>query len=371
MIRVLIIDVLATHRVALTAILDGMAGIEVLGAVGDPSIARDKIKKLAPDLILLNIDQKGRQSQSTDWLRFLARLQRYSPIPTIAVATKSTDGAQLTIRALSLGAVDFIALPEEGDIQELAPEIISKVRAGHRSRRRSIPPIGDGASTWVPGPGVQAEKKVSVDEVLPLRRCTMGAGRDVICIGASTGGTQAIEYLLRRLPPTLPGIVIVEHMPKYFTGPYAARLNSLSALTVVEAEEGMVVKDGHALIGPGDQHVLLARRGQGYEIELRDGPRVTRHKPSVDVLFRSAANVAGAGGTGIILTGMGDDGARGLKDMRDAGAMTIAQDEASCIVFGMPKVAIELGGAVEIAALEDIPSRLIRRFTAPRSGSRR
>jgi two-component system chemotaxis response regulator CheB len=283
-----------------------------------------------------------------DGLDFLERLMRLRPMPVVMVSTLTERGSEVTLRALELGAIDYVSKPKVGissGLQEYADEIAEKIRTARVARvRRALPS---------PAPVLTA------DAVLAPVRSRIASTEKVIIVGASTGGTEAIKAFLAQMPPDCPGILIAQHMPEAFTRPFAERLNGLCRISVAEAVHGERVLPGHAYVAPGHSHLLLARSGANYVVELSQAPPVNRHRPSVDVLFRSAANCAGRNAIGVILTGMGKDGAAGMLEMKQAGATNFAQDEASCIVFGMPKEAIALGGVDEIVSLNDMAKRVL------------
>jgi two-component system chemotaxis response regulator CheB len=333
-IRVLIVDDSALVRQVLTQALGADPDIEVVGAAPDPYVARDRIKALDPDVLTLDVEMPR-----MDGLTFLAKLMRARPMPVIMVSSLTETGCATTLSALELGAVDFVTKPSVGRrdaLAELAAEIVAKVKAAASARvgPRHRPPAPAAAS----GPAA------------PMFRTTHA----VIVVGASTGGTEALRDVLGALPPAAPGIVVVQHMPERFTRAFAERLDKLCAVRVKEAEDGDRLLPGHALIAPGNHHLRVVRDGASVRARVTMEEPVNRHRPSVDVLFHSAASVLGANAVGVILTGMGDDGARGLLAMRQAGARTIAQDEASCVVFGMPRAAIELGAAEQVVPLARI-----------------
>ncbi len=350
-IRVLVIDDSALVRNLLTRILEKDPQIQVVGTAADPYIAREKIKKLRPDVLTLDVEMP-----KMDGITFLENLMRLHPMPVIMVSSYTEKGAEITLRALELGAIDFVSKPL-GDLanslETVSKEIIHKVRTASRANIRA-------AGHARPASPLSTEEKLSVDSILPKpnKQRTNGA-LPLIAIGASTGGTEAIKEVLLGLPEKMPAIVITQHIPPGFSTAFAKRMNRLSVLTVHEAEDAQPIIPGHVYIAPGSQHLLIVQDKQGYRCKLNDGPPVNRHKPAVDVLFRSVAQTAGRNATGILLTGMGDDGARSLLEMREAGARTIAQDEESSVVWGMPGAAIKRGAAEQVLALEKIPSALI------------
>jgi two-component system chemotaxis response regulator CheB len=299
-----------------------------------------------------------------DGLDFLERLMRLRPMPVVMVSTLTERGSDITFRALELGAVDFVSKPKMDiarGMEEYALEISDKIRAAAQSHvhaRKTVAPM-------------VVQEKLSADAILPSSVPGRFASTEkLIIIGASTGGTEAIKEVLTRLPADVPGILVTQHMPENFTKSFADRLNSLCKISVKEAEHNERILPGHAYIAPGHSHLLLKRSGANYMTELSQGPPVNRHRPSVDVLFRSAANVAGANAMGIILTGMGKDGAQGMVEMKRAGSFTIAQDEASCVVFGMPREAIALGGAAEVLPLQNVARRTLEYLASAGRGNR-
>ncbi|MEF3191310.1 MAG: chemotaxis response regulator protein-glutamate methylesterase [Campylobacterales bacterium] len=336
-IRVLIVDDSATARAVLKEILQSDPDIEVVGVAPDAYIARDKIVELRPDVICLDVEMPR-----MDGITFLRKLMHYMPTPVIMVSSLTQKGAQTTLDALSAGAVDFVAKPHSNIYDgkdQIAAELIEKIKVAARVR-------------------VKARERQIVSEPInytPLSETT----QKVVAIGASTGGTVALEELLVKLPPNAPGIVVVQHMPPTFTGPFAQRLNSLCKVEVKEARNGDFVGMGQVLIAPGDYHMVLRRSGARYYVEIGGGEKVSGHRPSVDVLFNSVAKIAGANAIGVILTGMGSDGAKGLLAMRKTGARTIGQDEASCVVYGMPKVAYEIGAVEFQLPLDLIPNKIL------------
>lgn len=340
-LKVLIVDDSALVRQLLTEILARDPAIEVVGAASDPYMARDKILRLGPDVLTLDVEMPR-----MDGLTFLEKLMRAHPMPVVMVSSLTERGCETTLRALELGAVDFVTKPKidvHTGTLDMAELIVAKVKAAARAR------VG---VTRKPGTPRQA--------VAMSSEALIKSTYKVIAIGASTGGTEALKEVLEPLPPDSPGIVMVQHMPEKFTASFAARLNSLSRIRVSEARDGDRILPGHALLAPGNFHMEVVRSGADYRVRVFQDPPVNHHRPSVDVLFRSCARFVGANAVAAILTGMGDDGARGMFAMRQAGARTVAQDEATCVVFGMPREAIALGGAEEVAPLERIPSILMR-----------
>ena len=337
-IRVLIVDDSAVVRQTLREVLSSDPEIEVIATAGDPFVAADRIAEQVPDVITLDIEMPR-----MDGLTFLKKIMSQHPIPVVICSSLADEGAQSTFKALEYGAVDIITKPRLGTKQFLEDSRISlceSVKAAAASRLRTLRPCHT------------VEPKLTADAILsPATHAMAETTEKVVVIGASTGGTEALKTVLEMLPPDTPGIVIVQHMPELFTRAFANRLDSLCAITVKEAETNDTVIRGRALIAPGNHHLLLKRSGARYYVEVKDGPLVCRHRPSVDVLFRSAARYAGQNAVGVILTGMGDDGARGMLEMKQAGATTFAQDEATCIVFGMPKEAIRLRGADRVVQI--------------------
>ncbi len=347
-IRVLIVDDSAVVRQVLTEQLAAIAGIEVIGAARDPLFARQLMAKQWPDVIVLDIEMPR-----MDGLTFLRQLMNERPTPVVICSTLAEAGSDIALQALSAGAVDIIAKPKLGlrqFLEESRTLLGDTIRAAAQARLDRRPVFG-------PSRGAAASVSLAADVVCSGERPPpVGTTERVVAIGTSTGGTQALEYILTRLPRTVPGIVIVQHMPAQFTAAFAARLNQLCAIEVREACDGERVLPGLALIAPGNAHLLLRRSGAQYRVEVKGGPLISRHRPSVNVLFRSTAQAAGPNAIGIIMTGMGDDGARGLLEMHQAGALTIAQDEQSCVVYGMPKEAVKLGAVDAVLTLEQLPA---------------
>ncbi|GAB5606258.1 protein-glutamate methylesterase/protein-glutamine glutaminase [Sideroxyarcus sp. TK5] len=349
-IRVLIVDDSAVVRQVLTAKLSADPAIEVIGAASDPVFALDRMNKDWPDVLVLDVEMPR-----MDGITFLKKIMAEHPTPVVICSTLTEKGAETTMQALSAGAVSIVTKPKVGlkhFLEDSSDNLVATVKAAARANLRQ-PSVNSCPLPVAP--------KLTADVVL-----SAGAGHAmaqtteaVVAIGTSTGGTQALEAVLTKLPRVSPGIVIVQHMPEKFTEAFANRLNSICQIEVREAKSGDRVVPGLALIAPGGKHMLLKRSGAQYHVDVVDGPLVNRHRPSVDVLFRSAAKCAGANALGVIMTGMGDDGARGLKEMREAGARTIAQDEATCVVYGMPKEAVKLDAADRIMPLGEIPHAIM------------
>ncbi|MBI3547074.1 MAG: chemotaxis response regulator protein-glutamate methylesterase [Gammaproteobacteria bacterium] len=338
-IKVLIIDDSALMRQIITAILHEDPDMHVVGTAANPLIAREKIKTLKPDVLTLDVEMPG-----MDGITFLEKLMRLHPLPVVMVSTHTEKGAATTLRALELGAVDFVTKPHGGLRDGIRPEVMEEIRAKVRAAA---------------GAHVRTVKPEEISALPPLSIRSLFCREGIIVMGASAGGTQAITEILTRLPPQTPGIAIVQHMPPKFTASFAERLNDHCQLEVREAKSGDRLKTGTVLIAPGGQQMALMRAGGGYAVRVYDDEPVNRHRPSVDVLFDSAARIVGAQALGIILTGMGSDGARGLRAMKNAGAYTIAQDEKSSVVFGMPEQAIRHGAACQVLSLERIPEYLM------------
>ncbi len=368
--RVVVVDDSALVRSLLGEIINRQGDMECVGAASDPLVAREMIRNLDPDVITLDVEMPR-----MDGIDFLSKLMRLRPMPVVMVSTLTERGAEVTLKALELGAVDFVAKPRIGvadGMRQLAQEITDKVRIAARarvSRLAAAPAPGAAAAgaissagtagTAPPAAGAAAGRTVQPDLAgsAPLGRIST---EKLIFIGASTGGTEATREVLTGLPADAPGVLITQHMPPGFTRSYAARLNGLCRIAVKEATDGERVLPGHAYIAPGGMHLSVERSGANYLARVRDGDPVNRHKPSVEVLFQSAARVAGRNAIGIMLTGMGADGAQAMKTMRDAGAYNVAQDEASCVVFGMPREAIAAGAVHEVLPLKQIAEHLMR-----------
>jgi two-component system chemotaxis response regulator CheB len=351
-LRVLIVDDSATVRQTLTTILEEDPEITVMGTAGDPFAAAQRIRKEVPDVITLDVEMPR-----MDGITFLRKLMAQHPIPVVMCSSLVEEGTQTLLQALDAGAVDIIQKPKVDIAEQLLEtkiQICDAVKAAAKARLRE-PRRG------APEP-LTPEKKLTADAMLPppVRHAMARTTETIICMGASTGGTQSLTDVLISLPAAAPGIVIVQHMPERFTTSFAKRLDSVCQMEVKEAADGDPVLRGRVLIAPGNFHTILERSGAKYYVSVKPGPLVSRHRPSVDVLFRSAANVAGSNAVGVIMTGMGDDGARGLAEMKQAGAFTIAQDEATSIVFGMPKEAIARGCVDRVVPLQNIAVEMLR-----------
>lgn len=356
-IRVLIVDDSAAVRQAVSDAIRSAPDLEVMATASDAYVAAERIRREVPDVIFLDIEMPR-----MDGLTFLRKIMAQRPIPVVICSGLTEAGSDLFMQALEAGAVDVITKPRVDTAHALADarmRICDVARAAAHARvgthRRAAKPVA-------------IEKKLSADAVIPLvpvRSKATPAADTIVALGASTGGTEALRVVLSTLPANCPGIVIVQHMPERFTAAFARRLDSLCAISVKEAEPGDLVTPGRALIAPGNRHMLVERLGKHYRVAVKDGPQVSRHRPSVDVLFRSVAQAAGSSALGVLMTGMGDDGARGLLEMRQAGAATLAQDEDSCIVFGMPGEAVELGAAEKVVPLSAIAGEILRLSSRP------
>ncbi len=351
-IRVLIIDDSASVRQMMTQILNSDPEIEVVGVAPDPYIAVERIRQNPPDVITLDIEMPR-----MDGLTFLDRIMSQHPIPTVICSTLTAAGSDLALQALERGAVDIITKPRVGTrefFEESRARICDTVKSAASARLRKL---------RINHSAVKIAPKLTADAVLDkpaARSPVIQTTEKVVVVGASTGGTEALREFLEAMPADCPGIVIVQHMPEKFTARFAERLNQLCRPTVKEAVSGDTVIRGQALIAPGNRHLLLTRSGARYYVEINDGPLVSRHRPSVNVLFRSAARSAGRNIVGVIMTGMGDDGSRGMLEMKEAGAVNLAQDEDSCVVFGMPAEAIKLGGVDRILPLDHLAPEVVR-----------
>jgi len=348
-IRVLVIDDSALIRKLLSEVINSEPDMEAIGAAADPLAAREMIRNMNPDVLTLDVEMP-----KMDGLNFLEKLMRLRPMPVVMVSTLTEKGSDVTFRALELGAVDFIAKPKidiATGLKQYGSEIANKIRIAMAARLKKLVP------------SVVTSSKTA-DVVLPSVANHVASTEKLIIVGASTGGTEAIKDFLVQLPPDSPGILITQHMPEAFTKSFADRLNNLCRISVVEARGGERILPGHAFVAPGHSHLLLKRSGANYMTELNQGELVSRHRPSVDVLFRSAANCAGKNAIGVILTGMGKDGAAGMLEMHKAGAYNFAQDEASCVVFGMPKEAIAAGGVDEVVPLRDMARSVLAKLAS-------
>ncbi len=347
-IRVLIVDDSAVVRQTLNDILSREPGIEVMSTASDAFIAAERIRREVPDVITLDIEMPG-----MDGITFLRKIMNQRPIPVVICSSLAGDGSETAMKALEYGAVEVIAKPRVGTkqfLEESRIRICDAVRAAHMARPRKV-----NRAIREVAPKLTADAVIARAEGAAAVETT----DKVIIVGASTGGTEAIRVFLEGLPDDAPGTVIVQHMPENFTASFARRLDGLCRMSVKEAKNNDTVMRGQALIAPGNYHTLLKRNGSRYYVEVREGPLVSRHRPSVDVLFRSAARYAGRNAVGVIMTGMGDDGAKGLLEMKEAGAFTVAQDEETCVVFGMPQEAIKLGAAQRVLPLETIAGTVL------------
>ncbi len=353
-IRVLIVDDSALMRQLLTQILSSDPEIEVVGAAADPVAARDKIRALRPDVLTLDVEMPKQ-----DGITFLSQLMASTPMPVVMVSSLTERGGEITLRALELGAVDFVTKPKidlTRGTATVGSEIVNKVKAAARSRPR-VRKTAVAPSTPIVGPAVSGVR--------------LRTTQRIVVIGSSTGGTEALREILTRLPPDSPPIVVVQHMPPVFTRQFAERLDGLCKVRVKEAKSGDALVTGHVLIAPGGEcHLEIVRSGAAYGVVLVPGAPVGHHRPSVDVMFDSCARAAGANATGVILTGMGSDGAKGLLAMRRAGASTLAEDESTCVVFGMPKEAIAAGGVEQIVPLDRMAIAILRAASDNGSGKR-
>ncbi|MBC8018108.1 MAG: chemotaxis response regulator protein-glutamate methylesterase [Verrucomicrobia bacterium] len=350
-IKVLVVDDSALVRQTLCDILNSDPDIEVVGTAADPILAAERMKTVVPDVITLDVEMPR-----MDGLTFLQKLMSQHPIPVVMCSSLAESGSDTALKALEYGAVDIITKPKMGTkqfIEESRVRICDAVKGAAAAR---LGPLRTMRTMKEVSP------KYTADVIMekPNTKAMIQTTEKVVVIGASTGGTEALKVFLEMLPEDTPGIVIVQHMPENFTAAFARRLDSICRVTVKEAQDNDTVVRGRALIAPGNHHVLLKRSGARYYVEIKDGPLVSRHRPSVDVLFRSAARYAGKNAVGVIMTGMGDDGAHGLKEMFDAGAVTIAQDEATCVVYGMPLEAVKQGGVNKIMPLQNIAAEVLR-----------
>lgn len=343
-LKVVIVDDSALIRGIMTQIVNNQPDMEVVGAAPDPIIARELIKQTNPDVITLDVEMPRMNG-----LEFLEKLMRLRPTPVVMVSTLTENGSEVTLKALELGAVDFVAKPKLGvreGMDEIEHQIADKIRAAALARIRR-----------------HAAGSAPADSPRPLAGHLLSTTEKLVCIGSSTGGTEALKEVLSRMPANSPAILMTQHMPESFTKSFAARLNSLSAMTVKEAEANERILPGHAYLAPGHSHLLVKKSGAYYYTELSKADPVNRHRPSVDVLFNSAATVLGHNAIAVMLTGMGKDGAAGMLAMRQAGAHTIAQDEATCVVYGMPKAAVEIGAVQEVTPLASIAGAILKNLT--------
>jgi two-component system, chemotaxis family, protein-glutamate methylesterase/glutaminase len=339
-IRVLIVDDSAVVRKVFSEELSQERDIEIIGTAPDPYVAREKIVALKPDVITLDIEMPR-----MDGLTFLGKLMKHFPIPVIIVSSLTREGGELALEAMDLGAVDVISKPSEAySVGDMSVQLADKIRGAAKVNIVDLKTRG---------------KKVAKQATLVQKRSLSETTNKIIAIGSSTGGTEALKEVLIKLPPSTPGIMIVQHMPPNFTTSFAERLDSLCRINVKEAEDGDAVLPGHALLAPGNYHMVMRRSGARYYVNVKNGPLVCHQRPAVDVLFNSVAAFGGANALGVILTGMGKDGAAGMLKMHDAGAKNIAQDEKSCVVFGMPKEAIATGGVDKVVPLGDISQAIL------------
>ena len=347
-IRVLIVDDSAVVRQTLSDIISSDPDLEVMATASDPFVAVERMKSERPDVITLDVEMPR-----MDGLTFLKKIMHQHPLPVVMCSSLTEKGSETALKALEYGAIEIIEKPKldiKHFLEESRIRICDVVKAAAQAR---LKPISSSSLTGQP--------KLTADAVIaaPTSKAMIQTTEKVVVVGASTGGTEALRIFLESLPADTPGIVIVQHMPENFTATFARRLDSLCKVTVKEAVDGDTVVRGRALIAPGNRHTLLKRSGARYYVEVKDGPLVCRHRPSVDVLFRSAARYAGKNAVGVIMTGMGDDGAKGMKEMKEVGAINIAQDEATCVVFGMPNEAIKQGGVDHIMGLEKIAFKVL------------
>lgn len=349
-IKVLVVDDSALVRQTLTEILSSDPEIEVIGSAADPYAAVKRMEMQAPDVITLDVEMPR-----MDGLTFLRKIMTQHPMPVVICSTLTEAGSETTLKAMEYGAVDIILKPKLGTrqfLEESRIRVVDAVKAAAGAKLQKL----------LPSSTLKVQPNLSADAVLPgpPGKSMLQTTEKVVAVGASTGGTEALRVFLEAMPQDSPGIAVVQHMPEHFTAAFAKRLDGICRITIKEARDGDTILRGQALIAPGNRHMLLKRSGARYYVEVKDGPLVRRHRPSVDVLFRSAARYAGKNAVGVIMTGMGDDGASGLKEMHEAGAYTIAQDEASCVVFGMPQEAIKLGGVSKVMSLGSIAFDVVR-----------
>ena len=350
-VKVMVVDDSALVRQTLCDILNSDPEIEVVATAADPFLAAERLRTIVPDVITLDVEMPR-----MDGLTFLQKIMSQHPIPVVMCSSLAQEGSETALRAMEYGAVDIITKPKMGTkqfIEESRVMICEAVKGAALARLGKMRPERSSMKEVSP--------KYTADVIMdkPNSKAMIQTTEKVVVVGASTGGTEALKVFLEMLPEDTPGIVIVQHMPEHFTAAFAKRLDSICRVTVKEAQDNDTVVRGRALIAPGNHHTLLKRSGARYYVEIKDGPLVSRHRPSVDVLFRSAARYAGKNAVGVIMTGMGDDGARGMKEMFDAGAITIAQDEATCVVYGMPHEAVKHGGVHKVMALQHIASEVL------------
>ncbi len=373
-IRVLIVDDSASVRTTLSDIISADPDLEVMATAADPYVAVERIRQEVPDVMFLDIELPR-----MDGITFLRKIMSQRPIPVVICSSLAQDGSDTFMQALEAGAVDVVAKPRVDTaqfLQESRMRICDAAKAAAHAKMRGLAKASP--ELRAPAPDVKVEAKLTADAIIPpisdARRESLIARlpvtEPIVAIGASTGGTEALREVLEALPADAPPILIVQHMPEKFTTAFARRLDASCAVRVKEAEDGDLVQPGQVLIAPGNLHMLLVRNGARYTVSIKEGPHISRHRPSVDVLFRSTAQAAGRNALGIILTGMGDDGARGLLEMRQMGSPTIAQDEASCVVFGMPKEAIARGGAGRTLPLSKMAGEIVTHARAATSGAK-
>lgn len=356
-IRLLIIDDSALIRTMLTKIFESSDAIEVVGTAADPIIARDKIKKLKPDVLTLDIEMPR-----MDGLTFLGNLMRLRPMPVVMISTLTEKGAEVTLDALALGAVDFVAKPKvdvANSLTAYADNIIEKVKAAAQANVR---PASNVAKKHKSSPiAAQVSEKLGADAVIKAAapKKHFATTDKIIALGSSTGGTEAVKAVVKDLPRTTPAIIISQHLPIAFSASFAKHVNEVTEMNAFVAEDGQEIKSGNIYIAPGDKHLLVARNGARYVVQLNDGPPVNRHKPSVDVMFRSVAQNVGSNAIGVMLTGMGGDGAKAMKEMRDAGSTNVIQDEATSVVWGMPGEAYRQGAANYVQPLDRVAAQIL------------
>ena len=353
-IQVLVVDDSATVRQGLGSLLGQEPGFDV-NTAADPIIAMRKMETRRPDVIILDLEMPR-----MDGLTFLKKIMAEDPLPVVICSSLTGEGAEAAVRATRAGAVAIVTKPKLGVqdfLHESAVMFIDTIKGAARANRRAR----------APGSRAPLQNRLEVVEEVVSARPLGWTTDKIVAVGASTGGTEALRQLLQGMPPDCPGTIVVQHMPELFTAAFAKHLNETSQIEVKEAESGDRVRQGRALIAPGDRHIAVRQNGGQYVVSVTDGPLVSRHRPSVDHLFRSVAQAAGANAVGVIMTGMGDDGAAGLLEMKEAGAQTVAQDEASCVVFGMPKVAIELGAVDDVVPLRNIGPLVLRRIASMES----